>query len=82
MKLSELIDGWENRSADEALAEVEREMQVRERCFVRWIEEGRVTRVDAKDRLQRLKKAQAMLAKIVDLNAVESAPKAPDEIPF
>lgn len=38
----------------EAIAEVEREAQVRIRCFDRWISEGKVSRVDAWDRMERI----------------------------
>jgi acyl transferase domain-containing protein len=53
--------GWEKRSLEEAIDEVFRECQVRMRCFPRWVQEGRVSRSDAKDRLQRLLKAQEAL---------------------
>lgn len=43
-----------NRSIDEAISECEREAHVRLRCFDRWIQEGKVSRVDAWDRLERL----------------------------
>ena len=49
------------RSYDEACSEVEREMNVRSRCFPRWITEGKVNRVDAQDRLDRLGSALHML---------------------
>jgi hypothetical protein len=57
----QLAAGWEKRSLEEAIDEVYRECQVRLRCFPRWVEEGRVSRSDAKDRLQRLLKAQEAL---------------------
>jgi hypothetical protein len=42
------------RSVQEALDELEREFNVRARCFPRWIQDGRVSRTDAQDRLDRL----------------------------
>lgn len=45
------------RQVEEALAELEREYQVRERCFPKWISEGRISKIDARDRLQRQKYA-------------------------
>lgn len=42
------------RSFEEALDELQREFNVRQRCFPRWITEGRVSRTDAQDRLDRL----------------------------
>lgn len=43
-----------SRTNEEALSELEREAHVRIRCYDRWIQEGRVSRVDAWDRLERL----------------------------
>lgn len=43
-----------NRSLDEALAEVEREAHVRLKCFDRWVEQGKLSWVDAYDRMERL----------------------------
>lgn len=45
------------RPVGEALDELQREFNVRERCFPRWITEGRVSRTDAQDRLDRLASA-------------------------
>jgi hypothetical protein len=42
------------RSIQEATDELEREFNVRSRCFARWIQDGRVSRTDAQDRLDRL----------------------------
>lgn len=42
------------RTVDEALSELEREAQVRIRCYDRWINDGKVSRVDAWDRAERL----------------------------
>ena len=42
------------RTLQEACDEVEREFNVRERCFPKWVTEGRIGRTDAKDRLERL----------------------------
>lgn len=39
---------------DEALSELHRECNVRKRCYDRWVTEGRLTAVDARDRLDRL----------------------------
>jgi len=39
---------------EEALSELEREKNVRQRCYDRWVQEGRLTAVDARDRLDRL----------------------------
>lgn len=45
------------RSIEEALSELEREKQVRMRCYDRWVEDGKLTSVDAVDRLDRLETA-------------------------
>lgn len=45
------------RSIDEALSECEREMAVRCHVYDRWISEGRINRVDATDRLDRMASA-------------------------
>lgn len=42
------------RDREEALSELQREMQVRMRCYDRWVNDGKLTSVDAKDRLDRL----------------------------
>lgn len=42
------------RSVDEALSEVEREAHIRLKCFDKWVAEGRLSWVDAFDRLERL----------------------------
>lgn len=42
-----------DRSIDEAMSEIQREMDVRKRLFDRWVMEGRMSWVDAHDRLCR-----------------------------
>jgi stage III sporulation protein SpoIIIAA len=54
------------RNIEEAHAEVERELHVRQRCFPRWVEEGRVSKMDAKDRLERLSVAEFILKNLLD----------------
>ena len=49
------------RPAAEALDELQREYQVRARCFPRWVKEGRVSGTDAQDRLDRLASAIELL---------------------
>lgn len=43
-----------DRSVEEALSEIEREINVRTRCYDRWVTEGRVSLVDAHDRQERM----------------------------
>lgn len=49
-----------------ALDEVNRERLVRERCFPRWIGEGKISKSDARDRLSRIIKAEEILQKLLD----------------
>jgi hypothetical protein len=46
---------------EQAQAELERELNVRNRCFPGWISDGRVNRVDAVDRRDRLHTAMHVL---------------------
>lgn len=58
--------GWAKRTVQEALDEVAREIGVRERCFPKWIADGKVSSSDAKDRLERLIKAAQILQSALD----------------
>ncbi len=49
------------RSIDEAIAELERELKVRKRCYPGWIKDGRLNEVDAEDRYDRLDTALTLL---------------------
>lgn len=51
----------QRRSLEEALSEVDREIKVRVRCYDRWVDEGKLSRVDARDRIERLQAALAYL---------------------
>ena len=53
------------RSAQEALDECKRELHVRERCFPRWVAEGRVCETDAQDRIDRMASACELLVELV-----------------
>jgi hypothetical protein len=55
-----------------ALDEVYRELCVRKRCFPKWVEEGRVSKTDAQDRIDRL----ATAFDILSLSPVEQHPQA------
>lgn len=43
-----------HRSQEEACSEVQREVEVRRRLYDRWVSEGKLSHVDAHDRLERL----------------------------
>ena len=62
-----------SRSLTEAIDEIFRELQVRKRCFPRWIEDGKISRTDAQDRLARQESA---LAYLESLRPAESSPSA------
>lgn len=49
------------RSIEEAISEVQREMDVRRRLFDKWCSESRMSWVDAHDRLERLMSALHLL---------------------
>lgn len=49
---------------DEAHAELMREYGVRERCYTRWVNEGKLARCDARDRLTRLAAAAMWLGRL------------------
>lgn len=54
-----------NRTLEEAQSEVERECEVRKRCFDRWVAEGRLSRIDANDRLERMISANIFLKNLL-----------------
>lgn len=56
---------------EHAASEVDRELQVRARLYDRWIAEGKISYIDAKDRFLRLMWAAEFLQKAVDLNSAE-----------
>lgn len=43
-----------SRSLQESVDEVERELNVRRKCFDRWVGDGRLAQTDALDRFQRM----------------------------
>jgi hypothetical protein len=49
-----------------AMSEIEREMHVRERCYDRWVNEGKMSRIDAKDRMDRQILAYKFLVLLLD----------------
>ena len=60
-----------SRSLTEAIDEVFRELQVRKRCFPKWVDEGKISRTDAEDRIARQESA---LAYLESLRPAESSP--------
>jgi hypothetical protein len=49
-----------------ALQELSRELQVRERCFPRWVTDGRLSKIDAKERLTRQILACKIVSNVLD----------------
>ena len=65
-----------SRSLTEAIDEVFRELQVRKRCFPKWIDDGKISRTDAQDRIARQESA---LAYLESLRSAESSPAPQQE---
>lgn len=64
--IDSLAAGWEQRTYQEALDEIGRELGVRERMYVRWVNEGKHSVSDATDRLQRMICAASIIQAMVD----------------
>jgi hypothetical protein len=58
-----------DRSAREALSEIQRELGVRRRCYTRWIADGKLSDVDATDRIERLEKAADIVERCILLES-------------
>lgn len=69
--MSDWMESKSVRPGQEALDEVKRELSVRQRCFPRWVRDGRVSATDAQDRIDRLATAYDLLEGLVNglLNA-------------
>jgi lysyl-tRNA synthetase class II len=50
----------------EAIHECERELQVRQRCYSRWVSDGKLTEFEAIERANRLSAAILWLKKLLD----------------
>ena len=51
---------------EEALGEISRERELRERCYPRWVSEQKLSKIDAKDRLRRIIYAEELLVLVLD----------------
>lgn len=51
-------------TVEAAVAEVQRELQVRVRCYDGWVKDGKMARIDAQDRMDRLAQANDLLEAI------------------
>lgn len=54
-------------SPEEALAEVQRELEVRNRIYNKWVADGKLSYIDARDRYARMQKAFLLLKRTVEL---------------
>lgn len=61
-------------TVEEAWSEVEREIQVRVRCYDGWIDAGKLSWADARDRLARLGEASRLLKQLCDMQPDEPQP--------
>jgi hypothetical protein len=62
------------RTLEEAVAEVQREIEVRRRLYDKWVADCRMSRIDAHDRLERLLTALRYLLACSDDLSVENLP--------
>jgi hypothetical protein len=53
-------------SVEEAYGELQRETQVRARCFDRWVDDGKLAWTDARDRMARIAFATALFKHMLD----------------
>jgi hypothetical protein len=53
------------RDVQQALDECQRELNVRSRCFLRWVSDGRLALTDAHDRYDRLATAVKLLTQLL-----------------
>lgn len=58
----ERMEAMHIRDKQQALDELTRELNVRRRCFPRWVQDGRVSATDAQDRIDRLATAIELLS--------------------
>lgn len=49
------------RTLEESISELQRELQIRTRCYPGWVRDGKLTRTDATDRAERLEAALGFL---------------------
>jgi len=62
-----LTDVSSSVSADHAIAELERELAVRQRIYDDWTKQGKIARIDAEDRLCRLIVALDLLQSLAQI---------------
>jgi hypothetical protein len=55
------------RTGEEAVSELMRELSIRRRCYTRWIADGKLSAVEARDRLERMERALQIVERYVNL---------------
>lgn len=61
---------------EEAISECARELAIRRRCYNRWIQDGKLSTVDARDRLSRLTIAVEILEALADSERAKAGQQA------
>lgn len=79
--MSDWMEPKTARPISEALDEVHRELCVRKRCFPRWILDGRVSKTDAQDRIDRLATAFDLLSSLAALPSGQAVTSTGDTTP-
>jgi len=67
-----IINEQPARPLNEAISECSRELKVRERCYARWVSEGKLTDVDAQDRYDRMASAIVWMERYQEAVAAEA----------
>lgn len=71
------------RPLTEASDEIAREMNVRLKCYDRWVAEGKMTQTEAQERFDRMATAGCFLKKaIAGMTPADAQKPLDDEIPF
>lgn len=74
LKFSVATHSVVQRSIEEAISEVDRELKVRYRCYEKWVREGKLSDVDARDRVDRLESAIDYLTAAAQRSSQPSSP--------
>ena len=64
---------YQVRTEKEAVSEINRELQVRRRCYDRWIADGKLDSIDATDRMERLEAALDICQRAADITEVQES---------
>jgi hypothetical protein len=67
-------------SAEEAHAELLREMEVRTRIYDKWVKDGKLSYIDARDRYARMQKALLLVQRAVEVPHLDNAEFVPEVV--